>query len=321
MDENRGESPTLATLQLQQQQLQLQQQQQDQLNLPPPPPQPQGITTSTALASSVTTAPLSSSLDYESDAELISLSQQNNNLNAKQQRQQKRRRERAQRLQAERDSHARTTTNGIQTDSNSIGEDSNNSSTGTGTSNCTTASQLLNGVIGSGVTSTPGATDCIASLLLNPPNSPDSGLHPPHVAMAQTDSEDESLDEDLLSTSSSSTLLLPSKDNRLQLQRERINAANASTPLRRKIAKSPVLEEEIIDGFAILAFASYEDLEVSSFFSFSFLSVVFILSKLIVWVNRLESVKMSLFTEECIFCCLNSWNCEFVAEFRLLRLK
>ncbi|KAL5277681.1 AUTS2 family protein [Megaselia abdita] len=258
MDENRGDSPTLATLQ----QIQIQQQQQqDQLNLPPPPPQ--GLITSNAVAASnatAITAPLSTSLDYESDAELISLSQQNNNLNAKQQRQQKRRRERAQRLQAERDSHARTTTNGI-TDSNSIGEDSNNSSTGTGTSNCTTASQMLNGVLGSGVASTPGATDCIASLLLNPPNSPDSGLHPPHVAMAQTDSEDESLDEDLLSTSSSSTLLLPSKDTRLQLQRERINAANASTPLRRKIAKSPVLEEEIIDGFAILAFTSYEDLE------------------------------------------------------------
>lgn len=282
MDENRGSSPTLAALQ------QLQhQQQQDQLNLPPPPPPTNiilpvnhsGITSledgdedevagrrklNERLTSNVIApaAPLSTSLDYESDAELISLSQQNNNLNAKQQRQQKRRRERAQRLQAERDSHARTTTNGI-TDSNSIGEDSNNSSTGTGTSNCTSSSQLLNGVLGGGVTSTPGATDCIASLLLNPPNSPDSGLHPPHVAMAQTDSEDESLDEDLLSTSSSSTLLLPSKDNRLQLQRERINAANASTPLRRKIAKSPVLEEEIIDGFAILAFASYEDLEVS----------------------------------------------------------
>lgn len=274
MDENRGSSPTLATLQqlqLQQQQQQQHQQQQDQLNLPPPPPQC-GLT-SNVVASAIS-APLSTSLDYESDAELISLSQQNNNLNAKQQRQQKRRRERAQRLQAERDSHARTTTNGI-TDSNSIGEDSNNSSTGTGTSNCTTASQLLNGVIGSGVTSIPGATDCIASLLLNPPNSPDSGLHPPHVAMAQTDSEDESLDEDLLSTSSSSTLLLPSKDSRLQLQRERINAANASTPLRRKIAKSPVLEEEIIDGFAILAFASYEDLEVSgsaNFISYQFLS-------------------------------------------------
>lgn len=266
MDESRGDSPTLAALQQQQ----LQQQQQDQLNLPPPPPQG-------PLATNVATTgatPLSSSLDYESDAELISLSQQNNNLNAKQQRQQKRRRERAQRLQAERDSHARTAnnsnSNGITTDSNSIGEDSNNSSTGTGTSNCTTASQLLNGVIGGGgvtSSSTPGATDCIASLLLNPPNSPDSGLHPPHVAMAQTDSEDESVDEDLLSTSSSSTLLLPSKDTRLQMHRDRINAANASTPLRRKVAKSPVLEEEIIDGFSILAFTSYEDLEVSFFFS------------------------------------------------------
>ena len=35
-------------------------------------------------------------------------------------------------------------------------------------------------------------------------------------------------------------------------------------PIRRKKSKepSPVLEEDIIDGFAILAFKTYEDLEV-----------------------------------------------------------
>lgn len=34
-------------------------------------------------------------------------------------------------------------------------------------------------------------------------------------------------------------------------------------PNRRKKLKEPVYEEDIIDGFAILAFKSYEDLEVS----------------------------------------------------------
>lgn len=39
-------------------------------------------------------------------------------------------------------------------------------------------------------------------------------------------------------------------------------------PARRKRNKdiSPILEEEIIDGFAILAFKTYEDLEVCSFY-------------------------------------------------------
>lgn len=34
-------------------------------------------------------------------------------------------------------------------------------------------------------------------------------------------------------------------------------------PCRRKKAKEPLAEEDIIDGFAILAFKTYEDLEVS----------------------------------------------------------
>jgi len=34
-------------------------------------------------------------------------------------------------------------------------------------------------------------------------------------------------------------------------------------PNRRKKAKEPLYEEDIVDGFAILAFKSYEDLEVS----------------------------------------------------------
>lgn len=33
-------------------------------------------------------------------------------------------------------------------------------------------------------------------------------------------------------------------------------------PSRRKKAKEPVFEEDVIDGFAILSFKSYEDLEV-----------------------------------------------------------
>lgn len=43
----------------------------------------------------------------------------------------------------------------------------------------------------------------------------------------------------------------------------------ARPPLRRKKPKepAPLLEEDIIDGFAILAFKSYEDLEVSPFLS------------------------------------------------------
>lgn len=36
-------------------------------------------------------------------------------------------------------------------------------------------------------------------------------------------------------------------------------------PNRRKKLKEPLYEEDIIDGFAILAFKSYEDLEVSLF--------------------------------------------------------
>lgn len=39
-------------------------------------------------------------------------------------------------------------------------------------------------------------------------------------------------------------------------------------PNRRKKAKEPLYEEDIIDGFAILAFRSYEDLEVSPLFLF-----------------------------------------------------
>ncbi|XP_070132401.1 serine-rich adhesin for platelets isoform X4 [Drosophila bipectinata] len=205
-------------------------------------------------------------------------------LNTKQQRQQKRRRERAQRLQAERDGRSNsnslisthiTGTAGVNNSvagtlnvthsqgnlplpscassslpigngpangliyhinsAGSMGEDSNNSN-----GNFTSSSN------GSNILLPP--TDSIASLLLNPPNSPEcnSGL-----MATPSDSEGESLDEDLLSTSSSSTLLLP-RDK---------PAPRPPPPVRRKLPRSPVLEEEIIDGFAILEFKTYEDLE------------------------------------------------------------
>ncbi|XP_017082044.1 serine-rich adhesin for platelets isoform X2 [Drosophila eugracilis] len=214
-------------------------------------------------------------------------------LNAKQQRQQKRRRERAQRLQAERDSRCNASSlsgtfiagssvgvnssmsaaNGGQGGSlvtpsggggggqssavamgngsaagpgnngmiyhinsaGSMGEDSNNSN-----GNFTSSSNGSNNLL--------PPTDSIASLLLNPPHSPEcnSGL-----MATPSDSEGESLDEDLLSTSSSSTLLLP-RDK---------PPPRPPPPVRRKLPRSPVLEEEIIDGFAILEFKTYEDLE------------------------------------------------------------
>ncbi|XP_039231859.1 mucin-19 isoform X2 [Drosophila yakuba] len=214
-------------------------------------------------------------------------------LNAKQQRQQKRRRERAQRLQAERDSRcnasslsgtfiagssvgvgsAMSAANGGQggglitpnsgvgggssavamgngsaaagpgnngmiyhiNSAGSMGEDSNNSN-----GNFTSSSNGSNNLL--------PPTDSIASLLLNPPHSPEcnSGL-----MATPSDSEGESLDEDLLSTSSSSTLLLP-RDK---------PPPRPPPPVRRKLPRSPVLEEEIIDGFAILEFKTYEDLE------------------------------------------------------------
>ncbi|SPP86454.1 serine-rich adhesin for platelets isoform X1 [Drosophila guanche] len=213
-------------------------------------------------------------------------------LNAKQQRQQKRRRERAQRLQAERDSRCSSSTlngayiagsmgisgcnagsvnvavagaagqgigaiatgasssaligsgpgagpgNGMIYHINSagsMGEDSNNSN-----GNFTSSSNGSNNLL--------PPTDSIASLLLNPPHSPEcnSGL-----MATPSDSEGESLDEDLLSTSSSSTLLLP-RDK---------PPPRPPPPVRRKLPRSPVLEEEIIDGFAILEFKTYEDLE------------------------------------------------------------
>ncbi|XP_016983568.1 mucin-12 [Drosophila rhopaloa] len=209
-------------------------------------------------------------------------------LNAKQQRQQKRRRERAQRLQAERDSRCNSsslsgtfiagsvgvsaisaanvnaaggqgslvTPNGGNSSvaigngsvagpgngmiyhinsAGSMGEDSNNSN-----GNFTSSSNGSNNLL--------PPTDSIASLLLNPPHSPEcnSGL-----MATPSDSEGESLDEDLLSTSSSSTLLLP-RDK---------PPPRPPPPVRRKLPRSPVLEEEIIDGFAILEFKTYEDLE------------------------------------------------------------
>ncbi|XP_023159015.1 putative uncharacterized protein DDB_G0277255 isoform X1 [Ceratitis capitata] len=167
----------------------------------------------------------------------------NLNVNAKQQRQQKRRRERAQRLQAERENRFANSVNNVPnsgllyhaSSAGSMGEDSNNSN-----GNFTSSSNGSNNVM--------PPTDSIASLLLNPPHSPEcnSGL-----MATPSDSEGESLDEDLLSTSSSSTLLLP-RDK---------PPPRPPPPVRRKLPRSPVLEEEIIDGFAILEFKSYEDLE------------------------------------------------------------
>lgn len=43
----------------------------------------------------------------------------------------------------------------------------------------------------------------------------------------------------------------------------RIKEKPQRPPCRRKKAKEPLVEEDIIDGFAILAFKTYEDLEVS----------------------------------------------------------
>ncbi|XP_039153263.1 serine-rich adhesin for platelets [Drosophila simulans] len=215
-------------------------------------------------------------------------------LNAKQQRQQKRRRERAQRLQAERDSRcnasslsgtfiagssvgvgsAMSAANGGQ--GGGVGLVTPNSGVGGGSSavamgNGSAAGPGNNGMIyhinsagsmgedsnnsnGNFTSSSNGSnnllppTDSIASLLLNPPHSPEcnSGL-----MATPSDSEGESLDEDLLSTSSSSTLLLP-RDK---------PPPRPPPPVRRKLPRSPVLEEEIIDGFAILEFKTYEDLE------------------------------------------------------------
>lgn len=59
---------------------------------------------------------------------------------------------------------------------------------------------------------------------------------------------------------------------RMQAQRDHGDSAEDETltgvkpprpPIRRKKLKEPTFEEDIIDGFAILAFRSYEELEVS----------------------------------------------------------
>ncbi|XP_034489322.1 mucin-3A isoform X2 [Drosophila innubila] len=218
-------------------------------------------------------------------------------LNTKQQRQQKRRRERAQRLQAERDSRCNSSalsgtliggggggSVGVAVSLGMVTTTAGGGSNGSiiGTATATAAAVLLgssnNSVLGPGngmlyhlnsagsmgedsnnsngnfTSSSNGSnnllppTDSIASLLLNPPHSPEcnSGL-----MATPSDSEGESLDEDLLSTSSSSTLLLP-RDK---------PPPRPPPPVRRKLPRSPVLEEEIIDGFAILEFKTYEDLE------------------------------------------------------------
>ncbi|XP_017872762.1 PREDICTED: AAC-rich mRNA clone AAC11 protein-like isoform X1 [Drosophila arizonae] len=205
----------------------------------------------------------------------------------KQQRQQKRRRERAQRLQAERDNRcglsalSGTLIGGSVGVGVGLGINAATGSSNTGMIGSVTAPTIL---IGSSSSLGPGnsmlyhlnsagsmgedsnnsngnftsssngsnnllpPTDSIASLLLNPPHSPEcnSGL-----MATPSDSEGESLDEDLLSTSSSSTLLLP-RDK---------PPPRPPPPVRRKLPRSPVLEEEIIDGFAILEFKTYEDLE------------------------------------------------------------
>lgn len=45
---------------------------------------------------------------------------------------------------------------------------------------------------------------------------------------------------------------------------EEIRGKPQRPPNRRKKSKEPLVEEDIIDGFAILGFKSYEDLEVSA---------------------------------------------------------
>ncbi|KAH8238367.1 hypothetical protein KR032_005188, partial [Drosophila birchii] len=218
-------------------------------------------------------------------------------LNAKQQRQQKRRRERAQRLQAERDSRCNSSALNGTFIAGSVGVNSSGSGNAVGAASAAQGGGLATPVGGGGssssvvvmgngsgtvagngngmiyhinsagsmgedsnnsngnfTSSSNGSnnllppTDSIASLLLNPPHSPEcnSGL-----MATPSDSEGESLDEDLLSTSSSSTLLLP-RDK---------PPPRPPPPVRRKLPRSPVLEEEIIDGFAILEFKTYEDLE------------------------------------------------------------
>lgn len=210
----------------------------------------------------------------------------------KQQRQQKRRRERAQRLQAERDNRCSlsalsgTSIGGSVAVGVGLGVNAATGSSNTGMIGSVTAPTILvgnssslgpgnsilyhlnsagsmgedsNNSNGNFTSSSNGSnnllppTDSIASLLLNPPHSPEcnSGL-----MATPSDSEGESLDEDLLSTSSSSTLLLP-RDK---------PPPRPPPPVRRKLPRSPVLEEEIIDGFAILEFKTYEDLEVRNIF-------------------------------------------------------
>lgn len=246
-----------------------------------------------SLASTLTCAPVQNALLATTNGHLNNSNTSSNcpqlNLITKQQRQQKRRRERAQRLQAERDS--RCTLSALSgaliggsvgvgvslgigaatgsTSSNIIGSVTapailigNNSALGPGNSmlyhinSAGSMGEDSNNSNGNFTSSSNGSnnllppTDSIASLLLNPPHSPEcnSGL-----MATPSDSEGESLDEDLLSTSSSSTLLLP-RDK---------PPPRPPPPVRRKLPRSPVLEEEIIDGFAILEFKTYEDLEVS----------------------------------------------------------
>lgn len=73
---------------------------------------------------------------------------------------------------------------------------------------------------------------------------------------------------------------------RMQAQRDHGDSAEDETlsgvkpprpPIRRKKSKEPVFEEDIIDGFAILAFRSYEELEVSRPYFPLFLFIIFIL--------------------------------------------
>lgn len=52
-------------------------------------------------------------------------------------------------------------------------------------------------------------------------------------------------------------------DDEMPLVREKQARLNSGSGMRRKKAKEPILEEDLIEGFSMVGFKTYEDLEVS----------------------------------------------------------
>lgn len=86
---------------------------------------------------------------------------------------------------------------------------------------------------------------------------------------------------------------------RMQAQRDHGDSAEDETlsgvkpprpPIRRKKSKEPVFEEDIIDGFAILAFRSYEELEVRPpcFLCSLFIIIFFLNSNYLDYMRRMK---------------------------------